>query len=149
MYKAWKFQRLVLLCLILSPVSLLGLVLEPLVVTTMLTPPKGEPTPDRILKPVTYRDYALLGQHLFSRAKTRKAMQESVAACNKAINLAPSSGDGYMCRAFPLAALGNKSQAVKDVNTAKTLFQRSGNEKEAGMIDHFELKNLVRNQPLV
>jgi len=62
--------------------------LRTLVVTTMLTPPKGEPTPDRILKPVTYKDYALLGQHLFGRSKTRKAMQESVAACNKAISLA-------------------------------------------------------------
>jgi hypothetical protein len=149
MYKAWKFQRLVLLGLILSPVSLLGLVLEPLVIATMLTPPKGEPTPDYILKPVTYKDYALLGQHLFSRAKTRKAMQESVAACNKAISLAPSFGDGYMCRAFPLAALGSKAQAVKDVSTAKTLFQRSGNKKEAGIIDRFELENLVINQPLV
>ncbi|PSB41359.1 hypothetical protein C7B80_30980 [Cyanosarcina cf. burmensis CCALA 770] len=147
MYKAWKFQRLVLLGLILSPVSLLGLVLEPLVVATMLTPPQGEPTPEYILKPVTYRDYALLGQHLFGRAKTRKAMQESVAACNKAINLAPSSGDGYMCRAFPLAALGSKAQAVKDVSTAKTLYLRAGNEKEAGIIDRFELKNLVKNQP--
>ncbi len=76
-------------------------------------------------------------------------MQESVAACNKAISLAPSCGDGYMCRAFPLAALGNKLQAVKDISTAKTLFQRAGNEKEAGMIDRFELENLVRNQPLV
>lgn len=96
-----------------------------------------------------YEDDALLGQHLFGKAKTRKVMQESVAACNKAISLAPSFGDGYMCRAFPLAALGNKAQAVKDVSTAKTLYLRAGNEKEAGIIDRFELENLVRNQPLV
>lgn len=147
MYKAWKFQRLVLLGLILSPVSLLGLILEPLVVTTMLTPPKGEPTPDRVLKPVTYKDYALLGQHLFGKAKTRRAMKEALAACNKAINLAPLSGDGYMCRAFPLAALGSKAQAVKDVNTAKTLYLKAGNKKEAEIIDRFELEGLVRNQP--
>ena len=149
MYKAWKLQRLVLLGLILSPVSLLGLILEPLVVATMLTPLQGEPTPDYVLKPVTYKDYALLGQHLFSKAKMRKAMQESVAACNKAINLAPSLGDGYMCRAFPLAALGNKAQAVKDVSIAKTLYLKVGNKKEAEIIDRFGLENLVRNQPLV
>lgn len=147
MCSAWKFQRLVLLGLILSPVSLLGLILEPLVVATMLKPPQGEPIPEYILNPVTYKDYALLGQHLFGKAKTRQTMKEALAACNKAISIAPSLGDGYMCRAFPLAALGSKAQAVKDVNTAKTLFQRAGNEKEAGIIDRFKLKNLVKNQP--
>lgn len=124
-----RFNRLLLIPLILFPVSLLGLLIEPMLMATLLSPPTGRTTPENVLHPKTARDYIQRATRILWDAKvpTAKDFEQALGSANTAIALEPDNGDAFVCRAYIYAEMGDRVKAIGDVDTAQALYEREGN----------------------
>ena len=146
-----RYQSLFLIPLILLPVSLLGLLLEPLFMASLLSPPKGRTVPENIQHPRTSRDYIQRATGILweARRPTASDFMEALGSANTAIRLDPTNGDAFVCRAYIYAEKGEGNKAFMDVDTAQALYERFGNTRGLRQLDEVirpQIKSIVRNK---
>lgn len=129
MYRAFAFQRLVLLGTLVTPISFVGLLLQPLVISVMLAPPQGR-IPAGVVSPRTSRDRIDRAYYYLKGRRTDTNLAKAMEAANSAIISDPDNGDGYVCRAYVRSALQDRQRALVDLEMALQLYRRAGNELE-------------------
>lgn len=136
-----SLQKLLLFHFILSPMPLLGLILMPLAIATLLKPPSGH----ELQHPRTAQDYIERANDLLKpiHPNTTRSI-EALQMANKAVELAPKNGDALVCRAYAKFELGRTSEAIADLYLARGKYIQIGQIEEARRVDTIYLPQLQR-----
>ncbi|MGK7947273.1 MAG: hypothetical protein AB4368_00320 [Xenococcaceae cyanobacterium] len=94
--------------------------------------PKTKTPPSYVTNPKTAQDYVdRAASVMVQRDLTYEKVEKALADCERAVDLLPNKAWTHHCRVNPLAYLGRKEEARKELDKVLAMYQQQGPKRAA------------------